>query len=65
MKPSIEAKLGCALCWHNPENARMKRIYVRRDGDFTNEENWPELFGWLLENLKKFDQVFRPIVAEL
>ena len=65
MKPSIEQQLGCLLTWHNPDNAKMRRIYVRRDGDFTDRENWPELFAWLLENLKKFDQVFRPIIAGL
>ena len=64
-KEKIESLFGASLNWHNPEGKNMCRIYLRWDGDFTDRENWPELFAWLLENLKKFDQVFRPVIAGL
>jgi hypothetical protein len=42
IKDSLENRLGFSLKWHNPENARMCRIYTRKDADFLNPELWPE-----------------------
>lgn len=64
-KAEIQAQIDLPLIWHNPEDAKSCKIYVRRDGDFTDRNNWPELFAWLLKYFLRFDAVFRPLVKSL
>ncbi|MEX0331437.1 MAG: DUF4268 domain-containing protein [Puniceicoccaceae bacterium] len=64
-KEVLQEKIDLPLVWHNPENSKSCKIFIRRDGDFTNRDNWNELFEWLLAYMKKFDHVFRPIVKKL
>jgi hypothetical protein len=64
-KDAMQAQIDLPLVWHNPDDSKSCKIYVRRDGDFTDRENWPELFAWLLKYFVRFDAVFRPIVKSL
>ncbi len=64
-KDDIERELGFPLVWHNPSNARMCRMYVRRPGDFTSKDEWPALQEWLRQNLELFHKVFSPRVKRL
>jgi len=64
-KDEIEHELGFPLVWHNPANARMCRMYVRRPGDFTKEADWPVLHEWLRQNLELFHKVFSPRLKRL
>jgi hypothetical protein len=52
-KAAIEQSIDQPLTWHNLDNAKSCKIYVRRDGAFTDRKNWPELFEWLLHNRKR------------
>jgi hypothetical protein len=64
-KEEIQAQIDLPLRWHDPEGAKACRISIRRDGDFTDRSEWPELFAWLLKYLEKLNAVFRPLIAEL
>ena len=64
-KDEIQSQIDVPLVWHNPDDSKSCKIYVRRDGDFTDRDNWPELFAWLLKYFVRFDAVFRPIVKAL
>jgi hypothetical protein len=64
-RAEIEAKLGEALVWHNPPNARMCRIYLRRDADIRNEADWPNQHAWLKSKLEAICRVFGPVVRDL
>ena len=64
-KDAIQSQIDVPLVWHNPDDSKSCKIYVRRDGDFTDRANWPELFAWLLKYFVRFDAVFRPIVKSL
>lgn len=64
-KASLQSKFDLPLTWHNPEVSKTSKVYVRRDGDFTDKTKWPELFAWLATNLNKFTEVFGPMIKSL
>ena len=64
-KATLQQKINLPLAWHNPEGSKQCKIYVRRDGDFMDKTKWPELFSWLTKYLKKFTEVFGPVVKGL
>ena len=64
-KDAIEQTIGEPLTWHRPENARMRRIYVRRGADLESRKDWPEYHAWLLAKLELFHKTFAPRVRDL
>ena len=64
-KEEIEREIGHQLVWHNPPEARTCRIYLRRNADFFNTEEWPGQHEWLRANLETFHKVFAPRVMRL
>lgn len=64
-KAAIESELGEPLVWHNPNNARMCRLYVRRDADIENRGEWEQHQGWLKERLEAMHRVFAPRARSL
>jgi hypothetical protein len=63
-KDEIQSKITLPLTWHKTE-ANSCKIFVRRDGDFTDGSKWKELFEWLLKYLEEFNAVFRPIIQNI
>ena len=72
-KSSIEQKWNSLsdlkLSWESPENRASKTIVIESDLkiDFKNssEEENRKCKEWFMENLKKFDEVFIPIINGL
>ncbi len=64
-KEAIEAEIGEPVGWHNPENARSCRIYVREAADWLDESQWPTQHQWLRERLQLFTKVFQKRIAAL
>jgi hypothetical protein len=64
-RAQIEKALGESVVWHNPDDKKQCKIYVRQDADFTNEQLWPEQQQWLKQKLELFKKVFAPILREL
>jgi hypothetical protein len=64
-KDEIEAQIGSSLIFHDPPGVSRCKIYIRRDCDFRNRENWNEAFEWLAKYLDLFSKTFRPIVKLL
>ena len=62
-RDAIEASLDEPLTWHDPENAKMCRVFTRRPVDVENRDDWPSQFDWLAEGLRRFDRVFRDRVT--
>ncbi len=60
----IQNRIDLPLTWHNLENSKSCKIYLRRDGDFRDKRNWPELFEWLTRNLIQFREVFGPLIKD-
>lgn len=61
-RSEIEQQIDQDVQWSNPEGTQRKRIVVRRDAEVENRENWDEYQNWLLEYVKKFHDVFLPIL---
>jgi len=61
----IDSEIGEQLHWHNPDNKRMCRIYVRRTADLYDRAQWPTYYQWLRERLETLHRVFSPRVREL
>lgn len=53
------------ICWYNPETAQLCRIYVRRDVDVANRDDWSAQQQWLQKRGEAFLKVFAPIVKAL
>jgi hypothetical protein len=64
-RDEIERKIDIPLSWYNPENTRTCKIFVRRDGDFLDRRNWPELHQWLAKYLGIFRDIFANMAREL
>jgi len=64
-RKEIEEEIGEQLIWHNPLDARACRIYVRKEADIMNSDNWPEQHAWLKEKLELFHRTFSPRIKNL
>jgi hypothetical protein len=64
-KEAIQEKCDLPITWHNLDGSKSCKIYVRRDGDFTDRNKWPELFAWFRTYLERFRDIFAPIIREL
>ena len=64
-REEIESQLGTGLTWARPVGGLQSRIYVSKDADATDRDDWPNQHEWLLTWLKKFDDVFQPLVQNL
>jgi len=54
----IEAEVGQTLTWHNPDNTKSCKVFVRLAANFRESSEWPKLHEWLRQNLEKFNEVF-------
>ena len=61
----IETKMGERLTWYNPTDAKVCRIYVRKETNFLNSELWGEQHQWLKEKIEKLHKVFVPIIQKI
>jgi hypothetical protein len=64
LKTELQTAIDSPLTWHNLADKSCK-IYVRRDGDFTDRTKWNELFTWLAKYLNRFNEVFGPVVKKM
>jgi len=64
-KEQIESEFGESLIWHNPPDARMCRIYVRKSTNIENKKDWPEQHQWLLKKLEGLYNVFHDRIRNL
>lgn len=61
----IEKAIGSELVWYEAEGVRMRRAFLRKTIEATNEAAWPEYFEWLRVNLERFEEVFAPVVKKI
>ena len=62
-KANIEASIGMALDWRDLPDTKGCRIILSNPKDPYTEDEWPQQFAWLQEHLEKFEQAFRPLLA--
>ncbi|MEW8437363.1 MAG: DUF4268 domain-containing protein, partial [Candidatus Thiodiazotropha taylori] len=64
-KAAIEQEVGENLTWYNPENANACRIYLSRQANLNEQDNWPEYFEWLSEKLERLRIAFRERIRQI
>lgn len=64
-RDAIEKELGETLTWHNPEDKRLCRIYLRKSTNLEEKEKWSEQHEWLLQKLESLHKVFSDRVKKL
>ncbi|MCK6603700.1 MAG: DUF4268 domain-containing protein [Ignavibacteriaceae bacterium] len=57
-------KIGKDLIWERLDGKKMSYVFLRTQGDFTNESDWPAQFEWFKENLEKFYKFFKPLLVK-
>ena len=64
-KSQIQERIDLPITWHNLENSKSCKLYVRTDSNFLDQKNRPELFAWLAKYLEVFRDVLGPLVRDL
>lgn len=57
-KNEIELAVGSELTWHNPENAKACKVYIRKSVNLNNRDDWKNQHEWLYRYLGIFKRVF-------
>jgi len=53
-------KIDNQLIWDKLEGRNVSWVYIQKDVDVNNKSDWPNQFQWILTNLEKMDDFFRP-----
>jgi hypothetical protein len=53
-------KIDNQLIWDKLEGRKVSWVYIQKDVDVNNKSDWPNQFQWILTNLEKMDDFFRP-----
>lgn len=64
-KTAIEREVGQPLSWYSSENVQSCRVYVKKQANLLDTEEWPKMREWLRKNLELFNKVFGPRVKAL
>ena len=53
-------KIDNQLIWDKLEERKVSWVYIQKDVDVNNKSDWSNQFQWILTNLEKMDDFFRP-----
>lgn len=60
----IEQSFGKPLLWHEGDNRKFRKIFIRRAWDFSDKDTWPDLFKWYERNIQTLKAALEPIVSK-
>ena len=61
----IEQLFGHSLIWERMDQKIASAVSYSQEFDCLNRDNWPTIIKWLVENLIKFENVFKAPLNEL
>ena len=64
-KDLIEQELKAKLEWKELPDKKSSNIAQYKDGDFQNQEEWPQLFSWFKERAEAFYKTFYSRIQEM
>lgn len=65
-KEEIETRFGKALEWERREDIKSSYIiYKLENVNIFNRDDWDKMIEFLVENMIKLEEVFRPILKEV
>ena len=53
------------LIWDKLEERKVSWVYLQKNVEVNNKPDWHNQFQWIMENLEKMDNFFRPKVKAL
>ncbi len=63
-KDKIEKSFGNQIEWERLNDKKASRIKFGKAFDSYNDENWPKMIDWLIDNMVKFEAAFKGPLAE-
>lgn len=65
-KESIEQSFGAELSWQRLDDKKMSRItYILEGVNVFNDEDWPQMQDFLIENMIRFNEIFKKHINRL
>lgn len=65
-KESIEQSFGAELSWQRLDDKKMSRItYILEGVNVFNDEDWPQMQNFLIENMIRFNEIFKKYINKL
>lgn len=64
-KEMIEQEFGAKLEWQYTQGLKSSKILKQRTGDFTNKDEWEDLFKWCKETAENFYKTFSHRIKNL
>lgn len=61
-REAIDRNFGSELTWNRLDHRKSSRIEFQETFDSYDEENWPAIIGWMIENLGKLHQAIDPVL---
>ncbi|NPD47611.1 DUF4268 domain-containing protein [Lentimicrobium sp. S6] len=58
-------KVANDLVWDELEGRTMSWMYLKKDADISNKDDWYNQFAWIQEKLEKMDAFFRPKIKQI
>jgi len=53
------------IIWDKMDGKKTSAVYIKTEGDFTDENDREKQFTWFMTNLEKFVNYFRPFIKEM
>lgn len=64
-RDEIEHAFGEKLEWYSEKGVNTCRLYLMREADLYDRDQWPEYHRWLTERLDRLHRALQPIVKSL
>ncbi len=61
-RTEIEAELGMTLKWKNLDNKKASYLFISRNADPADKEDWPNQFDWLMDVALKMKKTIRKYI---
>lgn len=61
-KEEIEADVGAKLDWRELPEKKASRILIKRNANLTDEQEWPQQFEWIMDNLVRMKKAFKKYI---
>ena len=65
MKLGLDPSIGSPLRWIDEEGVKQCRVFVHSDNDISDRSTWSTQFQWLADNVRRFQEVFGPLIKRL
>lgn len=58
-------QIGEDLIWAELPDKKISWVYIKKDANVSDKDDWNNQHKWLIETLEKFDKFFRPKIKQI